>query len=417
MKRIPTMTGRPRSCRTVIQCNTVVAVVLLVLAGCQTSQQRPGEGPSTSAATDSPDPTTTTTVDFENDTPSLEQIERQFAIGPLTADELGYRIDWRTATGVSDARTLTVQDDSVFLLDGGNFLSRFRVDDGARVWRVPVANPVEEIYGITYVPDNNVVLVTTGGALLELDRASGGLTGRQKLQKIANTAPVRTGQFLVYGSRNGQVIWHSFAVGFQWRATQVAPSIAVPPIIVGGLVAVVGNNGEVMTLSAEHARAIWSTRLLDAVVAPPTMSSEVLYVSGLDQHVRAYDLRNGRPLWKVLTRSPLRESPVLIGHRLYQQIPSDGLVCFDALPLDSPGGKVIWAAEDVTGSVITSHGNDLLTWSDEHDRLEVVDATYGTLSSTMTIAGVQHLICTGLHSGDLYVISSNGTISRLVPKN
>ena len=52
----------------------------------------------------------------------------------------------------------------------------------------------------------------------------------------------------------------------------------------------------------------------------------VLYVAGQDQYIHAMDLGNGRVLWRTLFDTPLSESPTVIGDRVYQQVPSQGLV-------------------------------------------------------------------------------------------
>jgi len=384
-----------------------------LLSGCATSTT--DDRMAGASANGSPPQTTNATSPGGTDETSAA-FDAQFGISPMTAYELGYRVDWRSSTGADTVTNVVVQDDAALVLDDRNFLSRLRVDDGSRIWRSPVADPIDRILGINDVPDYDRVYLTAGGSLLELERSTGGVVGRQKLEKIANTQPVRLGQYLVYGSRNGQVVWHAFAVASQWRANQVAHSIKVPPVVHGDFVAVVGNDGELMVLSRD-ARRQWSTRLLDEVVCTPTLSRNALFVAGLDQHLRAFDIRSGRTLWKTLTRSPLSESPVLIGDYLYQQIPSEGLVRFEALPLDAPGGKKTWTAEDVSGSVITSKGRDLVTWDADRRVLQLVDETYGTVRKTVELPNAEHLFCTTLDNGDLYIIDGEGIMTRAVPQN
>ena len=97
-------------------------------------------------------------------------------------------------------------------------------------------------------------------------------------------------------------------------------------------------------------------RLLDQVACKPVIGDGLLYVAGLDQYLWAYDLNSGRTQWSVLTTAPLTASPTLVGDRLYQQIPGAGLTCFNAAPLDRPGGEQFWQAAAVTGSVVHADG-------------------------------------------------------------
>ena len=61
--------------------------------------------------------------------------------------------------------------------------------------------------------DHLAQFVTAGGELFVLDAASGSRLSKQTLSNIANTAPVEYGQFLVYGSRDGKIVWHAPTLG------------------------------------------------------------------------------------------------------------------------------------------------------------------------------------------------------------
>ena len=347
-------------------------------------------------------------------------LDRAYVIGPTAARKTSYRIDWQAQTYPregSGMRLITLQDDAVFALDGRNFLTRLRREDGDRVWRIPVADAVEAILGITYLPNAGQVFLTTDAAVLVLDAATGLQVDRQRLEKIAGTEPVVYGPFLIYGARNGQLVWHSFEVAFQWRAYQVAPSIRLPPVYEAGYLVTVGGDGTVMVLDAASASQLWSRQLLDEVDAVPAAGHGTVFVAGIDQHVWAFDLGTGRRMWRYLTESPLTESPVLIDDRLYQQIPSEGLVCFAALPLDSPGGEVIWKASGVTGSVLTRRRDNLLTWDPERRRLTLVGAADGAVVETIDLPAASHLLTSGRIEGDLYAASNDGRVVRLVPRN
>ena len=162
----------------------------------------------------------------------------------MASRELGYRILWQARTAPQSGvgiKHLTVQYDSVFTLDGRNILTRLRERDGHRLWQLPVADALDEIQGITYMPQYERVFVTVGAKLLVLDADTGSQVAKQQLGQIANTAPVVLGPFLIYGARNGQVVWHFYNVGHQWRGYQIAPSINLKPALVGRVVTYVGS--------------------------------------------------------------------------------------------------------------------------------------------------------------------------------
>jgi hypothetical protein len=101
-------------------------------------------------------------------------------------------------------------------------LTRLDRDTGQYIWREPVADPLDTILGLVYLPDDDLVVVATGDSLLMYDESAGYLKQRQNLTKVASSGPVHIGPFMVYASGNGQVCWHSHEVK---RPLQVLPGV------------------------------------------------------------------------------------------------------------------------------------------------------------------------------------------------
>ncbi len=346
--------------------------------------------------------------------------DEYYLIGPLAARDLGYRIDWQQHTLISansGIKNIPVQGDSVFVLDGRNFLSRLRTEDGEQLWRVPVADALDEIHGVTFMPRMERVFVTSGGVVLVLDSDTGSQIAKQHLSQIANTKPIVYGQFFLYGARNGQICWHSYEVGHQWRGYQVSQSVQLAPLLVDGTVIVVGSDGRIMVLDAGSAAQIWSKKLLDVVTAPLAAGSRQVYVAGQDQHLWAFDLNTGRNTWRYLTEDPLSDGPVLLGNQVYQQIPSEGLVCFEARPIDAPDGVVVWKASQVRGSVVGRLGGNLLVWDQKQRRLELVTTDQGAAALSLDLPGIKFLLTNTRQSTDLFAAGDDGRVVRLVPRS
>lgn len=343
-----------------------------------------------------------------------DRLERQYVIGPAAARELNYRIEWQYDQAGRNVRHLSVQGDSLFAIDAQNYLSRVRLDNGQRLWRVAAAPQIDEIFGVNFINDR--VYVLTGTALLELDAGTGTQIGKQTLDKVAATPALPYGQVLIYGSRDGQVVWHSYPVGYQWRAYQVSRSINVAPVLQGDFLAAVGADGIVMVVNASSASQYWSRELLGAAVSPPAATDAALYVSSLDQHLRAFDIASGRNLWKVLTRSPLTDAPVVIDDRLYQQIPAEGLACYLALPENKPGGEHLWTAKGVRGSVIMQRSNELFVWDRAGGNLTLLDTRLGAEIRKLSVPQARVLIVAGPDNNHLYAASEDGRVVKLVPR-
>ncbi|MHC4710426.1 MAG: outer membrane protein assembly factor BamB family protein [Planctomycetota bacterium] len=381
----------------------VLGIAAGLAAGCTTQPQATPETTAPAATAETPE------IDLET----------EFLIGPSKVRELGYRIDHQARTfpeADSGVKRLAVLGDSAFVLDGRNFLTRLRRTDGRRVWRIPVADPLDDIHGITYLPNAELVLLMAGAHLLILDDDTGSMVDKQDLGQIASTAPVVFGPVLIYGARNGQLVWHSFEVGYQWRGYQISSSIRLNPLLVGNDVAVVASDGTVMVLDAGAATAMWEKRLLSGVEAAPVASDDLLYIAGLDQYVWALNLQTGRTAWRYLSEAPLACPPALVEDRLYQHIPTEGLVCFAARPADAPGGKIIWSTPGVRGQVIGKHGNRLMVWDDHEARMSLIDVERGAVMTTVDLPDVRHLVMSTIESGDLYAAGNDGRVIRLVPR-
>ncbi len=343
-------------------------------------------------------------------------LERDYLIGYQSARKLGLRINFQTQTHPEDGsgiQQLSVQADGIFVLDGVNFLTRLRRSNGQRVWRLPVAGRLDVIQGINYQRVSERVFLTTTSHILVLDDDTGSMIDKQGLGQIASTAPVVFGDFFIYGSRNGQVVWHSSEVGYQWRGYQVSPTMRVAPLLVGSVIVAAGSDGRVMVLDAGSAAGIWNKRLLNEVVAAPTTDNGLLYIAGLDQYLWAIDIANGRTLWKYLAEVPLNSPPTVLDGQLYQQIRGTGLHCFAPHPLNAPGGEILWTAPEVTGEVIGAHRQRLFVWDADERVLAVVDAKRGGVVTTVPLPDVKHIYMLG--TDELYAAGDDGRVISLSP--
>lgn len=351
-----------------------------------------------------------------------DELDRRYVVGRRAANRLGYRIDWQAYTAGGEpvsGLTLNPESDSLMVVDDGNEVMRIDLDSGRRKWAIPIADTTAEVLAVQHAPDFERVIVTTPSVIYVLDDATGSEINhrRQQLPKAAATAPVWHGGYLVYGARNGQLIWRSTNVGAEWRAYQLANAISVQPVYEDGYLVGVGSGGRVMAINAGSASQVWTQHALDEVVAAPAINDGIVYVPSLDQHLRAYDAQSPRPrpMWEYLTEAALVDSPVVVEDRVYQQVPGAGLLCFEANPVDSPGGVLIWKCGDATGNVLTQRGSNLLVWDDNEKRLGVIDVRLGEVIETWTMPAVDHLIADSTVNGAIYATGHDGRVIRLEP--
>ncbi len=391
---------------------TVAVAALIGFSGCASTSSSPANNGYASGAMSEP----AGAAAESRTSAALEEVERQYLIGPTAAREMGFRIDWQYTGGSRAAKIFEVDQDSLFLLDARNVLTRIDREKGTRIWGLPVAEQVLDIQGVNYVPDTERVYLPAGGSVLVLDAANGSQVGRQTMGRIANTPAVRFGQFLIYGSRSGQVIWHSFPIGYQWNGYQISHSIKVPLQLVGDLIVVAGADGRLCVLHAPDATMRWSKRLIAPTASAPVVAGGVVYAASLDQHLWAYDLSTGHNLWRYLSDHPITDSPTVIGEMLYQQIPQEGLFAFEANPQNAPGGKVVWRAQNVRGNVIGSRNGRLFVWNAAARQLILINERNGGVINTINLPRVHEVRVDSHAMDEFYAFGEGGRVIRLIAR-
>ena len=352
-----------------------------------------------------------------------QQLERRYMVGPSSAAKINYKVRWQFPVPHRNVKSLTTSEDSLYILTHTNDLIRVQSNDGRRVWTASIANPLVQIKSITPVQNEDIVIVLTESSLITLDINTGTPKevaidkARQELQWVASTPGTLSGEYLLYGSPSGKLIWQAWRIGFAWQAYQIDHTLHRQPLVQGETAVSAGPSGVIIAFNIGKASQRWQTRLLDDIVAEPVSNSEAVYVAGLDQHLRAFDLKSGRTIWRALTTSPLTDDPVLIDDTVYQQIPGEGLAAFAALPRNKLDGQRRWINDTTTGSVLTLHREQLVVWDKQKKVLSTVTASQGSTATMLTLGDVDDVVASGLASGELYVIGTDGRVTALTPHN
>ena len=374
---------------------------------------------------------------------------------------MGYRIDWINQSITSGLKLPTITDRSLYTIDGEDYLTRYDLNSGKWLWSTPVGNQVFELRSINESFGKDWVYVVSDGAVYIVEMASGNYPSLENssdviasdnqikreshdkrhlnLEWIANTPAITDRGILIYGSNTGDTVWFNPAIGFIENRYRIGSSVHVSPVMATGVRDIEGSmrkaiitpatDGSVIAVDAKQVKQIWMLKLLDAVEAPiacatsnSLLQSELIprtsvFIAGSDQYLRSVDLHTGKPRWKVLTTSPLTDSPVIHGDGLYQRIPNAGLACYEAFP-ETISGTLRWVAEDVFGNVITTNAaGRLVCWDSENRKLQIVDTRLGGVVSTLQIPTARSLIADKDTKGSLYIITDKDMILRLVSRH
>ena len=343
--------------------------------------------------------------------------------------DLSYRVDWVNQQTAKDLKLATVTKNDLLAIDQYDQLVCYDLDSGRWRWSTPVGNHIYRLLGISVNETTKQVFVNADGAVFAFESATGNLPAQsanplkgstdkavQKLNWSANTPAVLEDTILLYGSRNGELVWHNCSIGFTSQTYAIANTMQAAPTVHDGIVVATGGNGSVAAINLKTARALWMIKLLDAVVSSPAIAYSTVYIAGTDQYLRAIDLYTGRPRWKYLTTSELTDSPVIIEDALYQRIPDKGLACFSAFAPDITG-ELRWTSETVNGNVITTTPSKrILCWDTENRILQEVDPNLGNVTSTMHLPMVRTLIVDAPLHGNIYFITDDDAIVKIIPR-
>lgn len=361
--------------------------------------------------------------------------------------EAGYRIEWVNRTGASGLKLPTIINNSLYVVDHEDYLHRFDNHSGKWLWSAPVGSQVFELRSITEILKDGIVYVVSDSAVFPLELATGNYpTVRQSnnssrtvqhlpLKWVASTGAIQHNNTLIYGSSNGDAVWFNPSIGYVEHRYTIGSSVHVTPSIALGIrdsngltrTAIIASatDGTITAIDGNQITKIWEIKLLDAVETPVTSATNpstpkegefpqtLVFIAGTDQYLRAIDLESGFTKWKVLTTSPLLDTPRIIGDSLYLRIPNKGLTCYDAFP-DAISGELRWTAQDVDGVVITTNRvGHLVCWDSNKRILQVVDQRLGGVISTTPFPLAKYLLSDFEDQGSLYVITQDDMLLHL----
>ena len=374
-----------------------------------------------------------TAAQSERQVADAAEVERVYLIGPKQAFELGCSVAWQTAIPMPAGQSLRfvgIDNDAILALNSRNEVSLIRPGNGDRGWTASGAESIDKILSVDLVRVTTSegvsprVIVTTDTGVYGLDFKDGASVLRKPFKLVPSTAPVASGDTLVFGTRSGQISWFNCSSGFERRAYTVdgpfgqSPILAKPVVADGNIVAA-SAEGTVIALDESSGNAFWRKKLLAGVQATPAVANGVVFVASEDQYLYAFDLDNGNTLWKYFTQTPLTSAPYATGDIVVQDVPGEGLVALTQKPDGALGGDVRWKRKGLIGApigTISVRGNDaILLWCPTSRTATMVSPATGDIVGIMELPKVDRLIADALEPGGFIAWSKDGRIERLSP--
>lgn len=327
--------------------------------------------------------------------------------------KLGYRWDWSGFPAVTPGgviRFFDVQADALVAQDSAGVVTLMEPAGGRVRWSAEVDNPLTKFVGINRLRTDraDLVLVSSESELFHLNAQTGNLVGRQKFEKVVNTRPVLVGQLAIYGTSRGEILAHHVGTGFKAWGFGTSGSIDTTPVIVGGLLAAVSQNGEYTFVEPSRGGLVGRGAMYAGIAGDAAAGEDLLIAASTDQSLWGLS-SSGRSAWRVRTSAPLRTSPVVHAGVVYAHLPDRGFCAFDATT-----GAERWVCKGVAGWVVAIRAGRLLVW----DGREAVtlDPARGSVIERATLDGVQALVTDKFEDGSLYVITRGGVVAKFIPR-
>ncbi|MBU6413397.1 MAG: PQQ-binding-like beta-propeller repeat protein [Planctomycetes bacterium] len=341
-----------------------------------------------------------------------------FPIDDAAWAKLGYRRDWTGFPFVSGGATLTFvrpASDLIAVQESGSTVSILDAQNGRVRWSNTIAGPLTRYVDLVRYQDpvrGDVVLACSDSDIRILNAQTGNLITTQNLERVASSAPVFADDMASFGSPAGEYFGHNVSRGFREWGFGTGNSIDTQPILVGGVVGMVTQNGSVVFLDPYGGGAQSRARLFAGLSVNPVTDGASMIVASLDQSIYAIS-PSANIVWQYRTSAQINVQPSCMQGRVYATITDgnndSGLIC-----LDSATGKKLWFAKGISGTVFASRAGSLLVRTT--DGVVTLDAKRGDLLERIALPGVHTITPDASADGNLYVASKTGLIVKFVPK-
>ncbi len=323
--------------------------------------------------------------------------------------QLGYRRSW---TGFAEVTRrggvafFRADPDLVLVQDDASTLTALDTATGARRWRSQLATPLTKFVGVVR-HGSDIVVCGEGGTYI-IDPATGKTVERQQFKRVVSTPPLQVGSMLLFGTGVGRVFAHDLVSGLaRWENT-VGGQIESAGVAVGGAVAFVSMTGHLSFLDPASNALRGLGGMYSGTNLPLAASDRLVFVASRDQSLYAFSPNSQLPIWQVRTQAPLAEAPVYHAGVVYCTIAEKGLTAFDAAT-----GAQNWSVPSVTGEVVGTRSGQLIVWNGSV--ATVLDRADGSILFQQQLTGVDHLVMDTFVDGNLYMVSDEGLVIRLIP--
>lgn len=271
--------------------------------------------------------------------------QRSASQGVPTKSELarhGLERQWWSQASFDPGRdalkTLSVDEDAVYVVSNRGFVTAFDAETGGRMWSVRLGG--DNVPVLEPVSNDTQVLAAVGMSLVALDKTNGNVQWRLSLRGQPSAPPAVDNSNVYVGTLSGAVYAYDLRTirrlfndgklpDYSFNAlvwTYKAPSeLSSAPISTGRSVNFASRVGQFISVAASDRKIDYIFETDGEIIAPITRSDKLAIVPSTDRNVYGIDSRNGQLEWTFASGLPVTQAPSLIGDRAYLSPGSLGL--------------------------------------------------------------------------------------------
>ena len=275
-----------------------------------------------------------------------------------------FEIAWRANAGEGSSTNAALtaapvaNRDTIFVMDAGQNVRAFALEDGARRWSVSLKSGSRRdrrSFGGGIAVADDLVIATSGyGFAVALDIETGEERWRREFAGPTTGAPtIKDGRAFIV-SQNNEIFALKVADGsLEWSDQAISESARVlsspSPAAVEELVVVPYSSGEVIAYLGLNGRRLWTDALvrtgrftpissINDISSRPVLSSGLVFASSQSGLTTAIDGRSGQRVWSQPIGSVF--APSVTGEYLFLSGVEGQVVC-----MAINNGAVIWATQ------------------------------------------------------------------------
>ncbi|MEO9968816.1 MAG: PQQ-binding-like beta-propeller repeat protein [Hyphomonadaceae bacterium] len=275
-----------------------------------------------------------------------------------------FEIAWRVNAGDGSSTNAALTSapvasrDAIFVMDAGQNVRAFALEDGARRWSVSLKSGSrrdQRSFGGGIAIADDLVIATSGyGFAVALDIETGEERWRREFAGPTTGAPTIKDDRAFIVSQNNEIFALRVADGsLEWSDQAISESARVlsspSPAAVEELVVVPYSSGEVIAYLGLNGRRLWTDALvrtgrftpissINDISSRPVLSSGLVFASSQSGLTTAIDGRSGQRVWSQPIGSVF--APSITGEYLFLSGVEGQVVCMAV-----NNGAVIWATQ------------------------------------------------------------------------